>query len=151
MKQNSLRAEMEKILDQLKKNGWTRGAIEKRLNYSENYIDQQLSRGNNKRFLKALIDLNEQILQNTTSTQQTGDKVDELITVSKEPLEKAIMQLTEATNRHSIIDERNSRNIERLITLLEQRFEREHKGPGLAPPGTPGTVTRNPRKEKKSA
>lgn len=37
----------------------------------------------------------------------------------------AVRQLSEATNRHSIIDERNSRNIERLIALLELKFGKE--------------------------
>lgn len=47
----------------------------------------------------------------------------ELRTAEDEPdLRIAIRELSETTNRHSIIDDRNSRNIERLITLLEVKL-----------------------------
>lgn len=45
---------------------------------------------------------------------------------------------------------RNTAIIERLVTLIEQQYGRV-KGPELAPPGTPGTETMNPRKQRKSA
>lgn len=45
---------IELILEKLKKAGKDRSTIEKDLNYSENYIDQILSRGGNKKFLGVL-------------------------------------------------------------------------------------------------
>jgi uncharacterized protein with von Willebrand factor type A (vWA) domain len=46
--------EIEKILETLDAKGIKRGKIEKDLGYSENYIDQVLSKGGNRKILKKL-------------------------------------------------------------------------------------------------
>lgn len=55
--------EIELVLEALKKKGYDRGEIEKTLGYSENYIDQVLSRGGNKKALLALENYNRSVLQ----------------------------------------------------------------------------------------
>jgi hypothetical protein len=49
-----LKEEIELLLESLKNQGISRTAIEEDLGYSENYIDQVLSKGGNKKFLAAL-------------------------------------------------------------------------------------------------
>lgn len=46
--------QIESLLKTLKSKGVDRGQIEEDLGYSENYIDQMLAKGGNKRFLTAL-------------------------------------------------------------------------------------------------
>lgn len=48
------KSQIEKLLKTLKDKGVERGKIEEDLGYSENYIDQMLAKGGNKRFLTAL-------------------------------------------------------------------------------------------------
>ena len=50
----SIKEDIAYLLGQLKKYGKDRRTIEEDLNYSLNYIDQQVSKGGNKRFLAAL-------------------------------------------------------------------------------------------------
>jgi hypothetical protein len=64
-----LKKEVESLVDSLENLGFTRSRIEKELHYSENYIDQQISKGGNKRFLKALQDL----LQKATKEASASD------------------------------------------------------------------------------
>lgn len=49
-----LKKEIEELLESLKKAGKERDDIEKELEYSENYIDQTLSKGGNQKFLGVL-------------------------------------------------------------------------------------------------
>lgn len=72
-----IKEEIEIILESLKKAGYERGAIEKELEYSVNYIDQVLSKGGNKRFLKAIKKFKNQILQKATSTNNIASVVAE--------------------------------------------------------------------------
>lgn len=58
--------DIEKLLFDLKTNGIERDKIEKDLNYSDNYIDQTLSKGGNKRFFENLKSYAERMLQNPT-------------------------------------------------------------------------------------
>lgn len=60
--------EIEELLDKIKGLGFDRRTIETRLEYSENYIDQLLSKGGNKKFLSRLQKLEKEILQ------KQGDK-----------------------------------------------------------------------------
>jgi hypothetical protein len=46
--------EIESLLEGLKAKGVSRAIIEEDLGYSENYIDQTLSKGGNKKFLQSL-------------------------------------------------------------------------------------------------
>jgi hypothetical protein len=57
MTKTDYRAEADKYLNVLKNKGLNRAQIESELGYANNYIDQQLSKGGNKRFVKALRDL----------------------------------------------------------------------------------------------
>jgi hypothetical protein len=56
------RKEIEKLLQHLKNEGWSRAAIEQDRGYAANYIDQMLSKGGNAKFLKSLQDLLNRIL-----------------------------------------------------------------------------------------
>jgi hypothetical protein len=58
--------EIQKILDRLAKSGIERGQIEEDFAYAENFIDQTLSRGGNKKFLAALKIYEKAMLQNAT-------------------------------------------------------------------------------------
>ena len=58
--------DIETLLKSLKEKGYTRAEIEAELGYSENYIDQALSKGGNQRFLEALRKLNNRVLQKET-------------------------------------------------------------------------------------
>lgn len=71
----NLKEQLEEILDFLKKRGITRSEIEDDLNYSENYIDQALSKGGNKRFLKALEKYKSDILQNAIKMGSRGTQL----------------------------------------------------------------------------
>jgi hypothetical protein len=58
-----LKKEIESLLIALKSKGYDRRKIEQALDYSEHYIDQQVSRGGNTRLLNALKKLNASVLQ----------------------------------------------------------------------------------------
>lgn len=58
--------EIEEVLNALKEAGFDRTTIEEDMGYSENYIDQTLSKGGNKKFLKAMVIYRKAMLQNTT-------------------------------------------------------------------------------------
>lgn len=60
-----IKEEIESVLASLKKAGYERGRIEKDLEYSENYIDQTLSKGGNRKFLRSLKNYAERVLQKT--------------------------------------------------------------------------------------
>lgn len=62
--------EIELILEKLKKVGKDRRSIEKDLNYSKNYINQNLSRGGNKKILSALKLYEQNMLQNAMYNTQ---------------------------------------------------------------------------------
>ena len=64
------KSEIEKVLIQLKDKGYTRAEIEHELKYAENYINQVLAKGGNKRFLNAINSLNERLLQKATSQKE---------------------------------------------------------------------------------
>lgn len=49
-----IKERIEKLLNDLKKLGLDRRTIEREMGYDENYLDQVLSRGGNKRFLATL-------------------------------------------------------------------------------------------------
>jgi hypothetical protein len=115
-----LKKEIEQVLETLKSKGYTRDRIESELKYSKNYIDQTLSKGGNKRFLNAITALNDRLLQNATLNNNPPKL--EISEEEENHLKVAIRELSESTNRHSVIDERNSRSIERLITLLYKKF-----------------------------
>ncbi|MEP7375547.1 MAG: hypothetical protein ABI675_19535 [Chitinophagaceae bacterium] len=67
--------EIETLLITLKSKGYSRAYIEKKLDYSENYIDQILSKGGNKKVAGALKRLNESLLQNATSRKQEAKSI----------------------------------------------------------------------------
>lgn len=58
--------EILKLLERLALNGIDRGRIERDFEYADNFIDQTLSRGGNKKFLAALKIYEKAMLQNTT-------------------------------------------------------------------------------------
>lgn len=62
-----LKKEIEKLLELLSHSGFDRSKIEKELAYSENYIDQALSRGGNTKLLSRLKVLEKSLLRNTIS------------------------------------------------------------------------------------
>lgn len=73
----------------------------------------------------------------------------------KQALEKSVENLTEASKDNTAIIKnltekqlRDTGIIERLVSLLEQERKALPIGPRLDRPGTPGTITHNPRKQK---
>jgi|GEM_PF-1338693 len=66
--------DIETLLNTLQVQGWGRAEIEQELNYSENYIDQVLSKGGNKRFLGALTKFAEKVLQKATPISSSFSK-----------------------------------------------------------------------------
>ena len=62
----NFKKEIENLLNALKNLGYDRRKIEQELGYGENYIDQALSRGGNKKLLNGLDRLQKSILQNAT-------------------------------------------------------------------------------------
>lgn len=71
--------EIEKVLDSLKEAGFDRGKIEEDMGYSVNYIDQTLSKGGNKKFLKAMLIYKMAMLQNPISNLLPIDDKERLI------------------------------------------------------------------------
>lgn len=87
----------------------------------------------------------------TNISTNISHEAGETVLVEKEPLERAIETLAETTNRHSIIDERNSRNMERLIALLERQYGiNPDEDERFAPPGAKGSRTLKPDQHKKN-
>lgn len=68
----SYKSEIVYLLESLKKKGYTRARIESDLGYSENYIDQILSKGGNKKVVGAL----SRMLQNASAA--SGESSNEL-------------------------------------------------------------------------
>lgn len=66
--------QIEEVLDSLKAAGFDRGKIEEDMDYSVNYIDQVLSKGGNKKFLKAMIIYRMAMLQNPIAKSNMDDK-----------------------------------------------------------------------------
>lgn len=73
----------------------------------------------------------------------------------EDELRKSILNLTEATNRHTIIDDRNSRTMERLVTLLAikmgldvEAFNSEKPPKDGQPQQHQETILPPPKKEK---
>jgi phage repressor protein C with HTH and peptisase S24 domain len=62
--------QIESVLYALKKKGYSRSEIEAKLDYAENYIDQVLAKGGNKRFLSAITNLNERLLPKAITQKQ---------------------------------------------------------------------------------
>lgn len=107
--------EIEGLLNSLKKRGFDRGRIEKDLNYSENYIDQTLSKGGNKRFLNSLRDYANRMLQKAIHEEQRF-MVSEPAAEYKKPL-----KIQTASGKTLSIQPEGSTEIELLNALLEER------------------------------
>lgn len=103
---------IETLLESLKSKGYSRRTIEKTLGYSENYLDQQLVKGGNKRLLNALKDLDSRTLEKAIPIVQ--EPISELIQ-SRRSLEKTLEHLSEDKIKSTAI-------IERLVTLLENNL-----------------------------
>jgi hypothetical protein len=71
--------QIEEVLDSLKAAGFDRGKIEEDMDYSVNYIDQVLSKGGNKKFLKAMLIYRMAMLQNPISKNNGADDKERLI------------------------------------------------------------------------
>lgn len=68
---------IQNLLISLKKAGFSRGDLEARLGLAPNSIDQTLSRGGTKRLFTSLTILNDQILNNSISEEQTTGRLNE--------------------------------------------------------------------------
>jgi hypothetical protein len=134
----NLKEEIEFILKELIGKGYTRADIEKELGYSENYIDQQLSKGGNKRFLNTIDSLNKRVLQKAIVNGEAKSEAKEPEPEpapnyeSRRSLESTLEKLAEDKLRSTAI-------IERLVSMLESAFG--VSGLQLPTPGTPGTRT----------
>ncbi len=128
--------EIESVLERLKGIGYSRDVIEKALGYSENYIDQTLSKGGNKRFLKSLADFHERMLEKATvkpakqNVLHTGDETTNTV--------HSLAHSVELSNEARLIE---ARNMDRLIALLEYKYgprNGEAHDPSMPMPGEVG-------------
>lgn len=118
--------EIEVTLERLKNLGFSRDKIEEELEYSENYIDQTLARGGNKRFLKALTDLEKRLLQKAIQTDvnegpKKGDDYHALIRTLENMSEDKIRS-TAVADKLAEDKIRSTAIIEKLVALLERSF-----------------------------
>lgn len=109
--------EIEKLLFDLKINNIERDKIEQELNYSENYIDQVLAKGGNKRFYTALKKYSEMILQNAISEKTKEDY--------KKDQNKIKQEVKEYTQHHT--ENILSDYKEKYLTALEEIRELQKK------------------------
>lgn len=91
--------QIEEVLDSLKAAGFDRGKIEEDMDYSVNYIDQVLSKGGNKKFLKAMIIYRMAMLQNPISKSNNADDKERLIQ-QIESRRKDAERMAEKMERH---------------------------------------------------
>lgn len=122
-----LKKEIERLLESLKKAGKDRSDIEKELNYSENYIDQTLSKGGNQRFLGALKRYAIGILQKATpespASQVNEDSVPYDLKAKTSDGRIIYIEAKEFTASYErIIEEKEARRIE-----AKERAERAEK------------------------
>lgn len=114
----NIKEEIESILESLKRLGIKRGDIEKALNYSENYIDQTLSKGGNEKFLGALKRYAEEFLPSGSKSMAN----EELVLYAKD-YDKLIEQIL--SDRQVIIDlhQERSKQAEELAKKMEGHYE----------------------------
>lgn len=98
--------DIEKLLFDLKNQNVDRAKIEKDMHYSENYIDQLLSKGGNKKFYLNLKSYAERILQKTTN-----GKIAETITLEDG---RTIAQFLKVIQQHTEIILNQSQTIKNL-------------------------------------
>lgn len=150
MKQITLKQEIENELDDLKSKGYTRDKIEEELGYSENYIDQQLSKGGNNRFLNAIKGLNGRVLQKAIQPEVFTDRSLNNLTESNKVLSDANRTLAEANKTLAEANYVISKNHEELIQLTKLIVSNTGIMPRsieLPTPGTPGTETLKRKKK----
>lgn len=127
--------EINDLIDRIKaKTNMNQEQIAKEIGYNRSYLSQA-KKTDSEKLYTALYSRFKDELENITSTQQKEDSeyMEELRSKKdKEPLEQAILNLSEA-------DLRNAKNIERLIGLLEAKMNIPALDPTLAYPGKPGT------------
>jgi hypothetical protein len=120
----SIKKEIELLLESLKKIGIERGEIEEAIGYSENYIDQTLSRGGNKKVLGA-IKLYAQVLQKTIRRHKSNSMVNEdpESYTANPNYDKLINQIL--SDRQIIINlhEARSKQAEEMARKMESHYE----------------------------
>lgn len=156
--------DLDNLIESIKKRTFlNEEQIATNLGYNEGYISQVRSRGKvSGKFIRALKRAHPETLQNANFSRETDANNQSNETSTENPekknsLEKSIENLTETgkiqaqNERMRIENEKVTvESIQKLIALLEQQYGKKI-GPTLPPSGTPGTKTRNPRKQKKSA
>jgi hypothetical protein len=132
MKGTNLKSEIETVLEELGTKGYTRTDIEKELDYSDNYIDQQLSKGGNQRFLNSLKSLNSRVLQKAIFGKATSVTKPETTTNPEPKLTNVDIQklidsnymmaqaMLEAEKNRTLIAQSNS-DLVRVVTGGGQR------------------------------
>jgi hypothetical protein len=113
-----LKKEIESLLEKLKEVGYSRGRIEKELKYSDNYIDQILSKGGNPTFLDALEELATKVLQNPIQTNIQEPREDYL---KKDKEDRHFIELKTASGKTLKVKPEGENEISLLNALLEER------------------------------
>lgn len=117
--------EAEKYLAILAKKGYNRSQIEEQLGYSNNYIDQQLSKGGNKKFVRSLKGLVDVILQKATvgdvDQQTLNDSGDQDISVRYliAQQNKLIVSMNKQAETANEILKRMADNVEKKVTEID--------------------------------
>lgn len=119
----SYKKEIENVLDSLKNHGFDRDAIEKRLDYSKNYIDQQLSKGGNKKFLGSLKRLRDQILQKTIPSVDKDANINEADWGKSVTIESLMQQQNKLINSLNRQSELSSTILQRMADNVEKKVE----------------------------
>lgn len=109
-----LKREIESLLLVLENKNIDRATIEKDLGYSENYIDQALSRGGNNRFLRSL---KQYMLQKTTTTPKVNDSDPDKILL---PLGDIKVTLADYIKRIELFNDTLSNAINQGLVNLSQ-------------------------------
>lgn len=110
--------EIEEVLLSLKEAGFDRATIEEDMGYSENYIDQTLSKGGNRKFLKAMIIYRRAMLQNATQVNEPNKQSPERdkLLEEKESRRKDFERWAELSRQDK---EKAENEKDRLLNLIE--------------------------------
>lgn len=124
--------DIEKLLFDLKINNVDRDQIEHDLDYSENYIDQILSKGGNKRFYSNLKKYADRMLQKTTDDESNksskkkenaDNEPEEIKQIANESGEKIISSQVEIKilRKENEYLKKRVEDLEKIVSLLSEQ------------------------------
>lgn len=112
----NFKKQIERLLKLLKDLGYDRDKIERDLGYRENYIDQNLSRGGNQRFVNNLKNYYEKILLGAIKDSDENSILAEDEHDYKKDVEKELLK-------------KRVEDLERILQLERKLYGKEDEGP----------------------